>query len=190
MPDGTAMILESRVSPTGSVVRVPVKLNRAEGITSLGFTLNYDSDALRVIAVERGSRLTKDTFSYDTDTLGQVRFGFAMTRGRGPGGTAAVVTFQVIGGDGSVSSLTLSDALVNHSADGPLTVELVGADFRVGAKIQGDGDGDGLVTALDALLALKMASNLLPVDLSLDINNDGKITIDDARSILKMARPS
>ena len=89
-----------------------------------------------------------------------------------------------------MSPLTLSDALVNHSAEGPLTVELVGADFRVGAKVQGDGNGDGLVTAFDALLALKMASNLLAADLALDINNDGKITIDDARTILNMARPS
>ena len=189
IPSGTALILESRSSPTGSIVRVPVKLSKAEGITSLGFTLNYDSDALRVVAVERGSRITKDSFSYDTDTLGQVRFGFAVTRGRGPGGTAAVVEFQVIGAGGSVSPLTLSDALVNHSTDGPLTVELVGADFKVGPKILGDGDGDGLVTAFDALLALKMASNLLAPDLSLDVTGDGKITIDDARIILNLARP-
>ncbi|MCH8297276.1 MAG: hypothetical protein IH873_04355 [Chloroflexi bacterium] len=190
VPDGTALILESRVSATGSIVRVPVKLNRSDGITSLGFTLNYDPNALRVISVERGSRLTEDSFSYNTDTLGQVRFGFAVTKGRGPGGTAAVVEFQVIGTEGSVSPLTLSDALVNHSADGPLTMELVGADFKVGQKVRGDGDGDSLVTAFDALMALKMASNLLAPDLSLDVNGDGKITIDDARIILSLARPS
>ncbi len=189
-PDTTAMILESRVSPTGSIVRVPVKLNKAERVTSLGFTLNYDPDALRVIAVERGSRLNAESFTYDTETLGQVRFGFAVTKGRGPGGTAAVVAFQVIGTEGAVSPLTLSDALVNHSAGDPLTVELVGADFKVGPKVRGDGDGDSLVTALDALLALKMASNLLAPDLSLDINSDGKVTINDARIILSMARPS
>ena len=113
-----------------------------------------------------------------------------MTKGRGPGGTAAVVEFQVIGTEGSVSPLTLSDALVNHSADGPLTMELVGADFKVGQKVRGDGDGDSLVTAFDALMALKMASNLLAPDLSLDVNGDGKITIDDARIILSLARPS
>ena len=90
----------------------------------------------------------------------------------------------------AVSPLILTDASMNHSTLGLLTAELVGADFTVGAKIQGDGNGDSLITALDALLALKMASNLLPPDLSLDVDNDGKITIDDARSILKMSRPS
>ena len=184
------MIVESRVSPLGSIVRVPVGLTKASVITSLGFTLNYDSDSLRVVAVERGSRLTKDSFSYDTDTLGQVRFGFAVTKGSGATGTAAVVSFQVVGAVGSVSPITLSDALVNHRAEGPLTVELVGADFKVGSKIMGDADGDNLITAMDALLALKMASSSSRPDLSLDVNNDGKITIDDARIILNMARPS
>ena len=189
-PASTAMILESRVSLTGSIVRLPVRLHKAGGVSGLRFTLHYDPKALRVIAVERGSRLTEDSFSYDTDTAGQVRFGFAETKGRGPSGTAAVVDFQVIGNEGTISPLTLSDALMNHSTDGPLPVELVGADFKVGPKIKGDGNGDSFVTALDALLALKMASNLWAPDLSLDINNDGKITIDDARSILRMARPS
>lgn len=189
-PDGTAMILESRVSPLGSIVRVPVELSQASGITSLGFTLNYDPNALRVFSVERGSRLTEDSFSYDTDLLGQVQFGFAVTQGSGSSGTAAVVSFQVVGAEGSVSPITLSDALVNHRSESSLPVELVGADFRVGSKILGDADGDSLVTALDALLALKMAAGGTRVDLSLDVNNDGKITIDDARIILNMARPS
>jgi hypothetical protein len=54
----------------------------------------------------------------------------------------------------------------------------------------GDADGDSQITALDALQVLRMASNLQKVDLTLDVNNDGKITIDDARIILNMARPS
>ena len=189
-PETTALILESRVSPAGSTVRVPVKLHKAEGVSSLGFILNYDPEALQLTAVERGSRLTEDSFSYVIDTPGQVRFAIADTKGSSPSGTAAVVEFRVVGAEGIVSPLTLTDASMNHSIHGPLTAELVGADFRVGAKLRGDGNGDTLVTALDALLALKMASDLLPPDLSLDIDNDGEITIDDARSILTMARPS
>ena len=54
----------------------------------------------------------------------------------------------------------------------------------------GDVDGDSNITALDALQVLRMAANLQEVDLSLDVNNDGKVTIADARIILNMARPS
>ena len=152
--------------------------------------MNYDPDSLRVAKVERGSRITEASFSFDADNLGEVRFGFASTKGAVPGGTAAVVEFQVVGSPGTVSPITLSDALVNHNATGPLNMELVGADFKVGPRIIGDADGDSNVTALDALQVLKMAANLQKVDLSLDVNNDGKITIDDARIILNMARPS
>jgi hypothetical protein len=66
----------------------------------------------------------------------------------------------------------------------------VGADFKVGPRTRGDADGDSVITALDALQALRMASDLIKIDLALDVNNDGKITIDDARIILNMARPS
>jgi hypothetical protein len=69
-------------------------------------------------------------------------------------------------------------------------MQLVGADFKVGPRMLGDADGDSQITALDALQVLRMASNLQKVDLTLDVNNDGKITIDDARIILNMARPS
>jgi hypothetical protein len=69
-------------------------------------------------------------------------------------------------------------------------MQLVGADFKVGPRVLGDADGDSQVTALDALQVLRMASNLQKVDMALDVNNDGKITIDDARIILNMARPS
>ena len=84
----------------------------------------------------------------------------------------------------------MSDALVNHQSEEPLTMQLVGADFRVGSKISGDADGDSRVTAIDALMALKIASNQSSrTDLSLDVNNDGKISIEDAQIILNMARP-
>ena len=174
----------------GSTVRVPIMLNEAESITSLGFTMSYDANSLKVVSVERGSRLTEGSFSFDVDTPGEVRFGFAIIRGTASGGTAAVVEFQVVGSEDTVSPITLSDALVNHNSSTPLTMELVGADFKVGPRIRGDADGDSRVTTLDALQVFRMASGLQNIDLALDINDDGKITIDDARIILNMARPS
>jgi len=56
-----------------------------------------------------------------------------------------------------------------------------------GAGGKGDYDGDGKVTELDALAALKMSVGSLPVNLNLDMNGDGKVKADDALSILKMA---
>ena len=83
----------------------------------------------------------------------------------------------------------LSGVVASGSEVARLKSEL-GADFKVGPRVRGDADGDSRVTALDALQVLRMASNLQKIDLALDVNNDGKITIDDARIILNMARPS
>ena len=45
----------------------------------------------------------------------------------------------------------------------------------------------GMSTELDALIALKMAEALLPVDLYMDADGDGQVTRGDARLILKWA---
>ncbi len=187
--DDTALIVESRRATSGSTVKVPVMLNKAQEISSLGFNLNYDPAVLRVVQVLRGSRLSNSTFSHNADVPGVIRFGFAVATGRAEGGSAAVVEFEVIGADGSVSPLTLSDALVSHTSADPLEVQLVGGDLTVGARTVGDGDGDGEITALDALIALQEASQTSEQDLSLDVNGDGKVTEVDARLILILARP-
>ena len=169
---------------------MPITLINADDISSLGFTLDYDPDAFRVIEVIRGSRLTADTFNFAFDNLGQVRFGSATTKGSVSGGTAAVVEFQVTGPQGTVSPMTLSKASGNHDTKGPLNIGTVGADFKVGPRIRGDADGDGKITTLDAFQVLKMATNNNEADLSLDVDDDGKITVKDAKVILNMARPS
>ena len=121
-PVGPTITLESRVAPLGSTLRVPITLINADDISSLGFTLDYDPDAFRVIKVNRGSRLTADTFNFAFDNLGQVRFGSATTKGSVSGGTAAVVEFQVTGPQGTVSPMTLSKASGNHDTKGPLNI--------------------------------------------------------------------
>ena len=188
-PNETALIVESRRAAPGSTVKIPVMLNKAQQISSLGFDLNYDPDVLRVVQVFKGSRLSETTFSHNADVPGVIRFGFAVSTAPAEGGSAAVVEFEVVGTEGNVSPLTLSDALVSHTASDPLDVRLVGGDLTVGARTLGDGDGNGEITALDALIALQEASLTTGQDLSLDVDGDGEVTQVDARLILIMARP-
>ena len=56
-----------------------------------------------------------------------------------------------------------------------------------GAGIKGDYNGDGKVTELDALAALRMSVGSLPMNINLDMDGDGKVTAKDALAILKMA---
>ncbi len=54
-------------------------------------------------------------------------------------------------------------------------------------RLSGDYDGDGKVTARDALAALRMSVNLLTPNPISDMDNDGRVTADDARLILEIA---
>ena len=64
---------------------------------------------------------------------------------------------------------------------------LADGQLSIGPRIVGDGNGDGKVSALDALIAMRMATGLNEVDLALDLDGDGTVTGDDAREILAMA---
>jgi hypothetical protein len=56
------------------------------------------------------------------------------------------------------------------------------------SALLGDGNGDGLCTELDALMALQMAVGLQAPDIAgMDVNGDGQITEVDALQILKWA---
>jgi hypothetical protein len=52
---------------------------------------------------------------------------------------------------------------------------------------KGDCNRDGEITAVDALMALKMSIKSLPADLIADMDDDGRVTSLDAANILKAA---
>jgi hypothetical protein len=189
IPPGPALVVESRTGSTDGTVLVPVVLERAQEVSSLGFTLGYDPAVLEVVSVQRGSRLSPGTFSYDADAPGIIRLGFSSTTGLSTDGSAVAVEFRIVGEDGSTSQLTLSEDLASDFASRRLTLDLVDGEVTIGQRIGGDGNGDGKITVLDALIALKIFGEQSPLDLVMDVNGDGRVTPEDARQILAMARP-
>lgn len=188
-PTGPALIAESRIGSPGRSVLVPFSLQEAKDLTSLGFTLNYDPSVIELVRVMKGARLAPATFSYDGDVPGTVRVGFAATTGSSGGGSAAVMEFRIIGAQGSVSPLILVEVLASDSGGERLPLNLVDGQLTVGQPVLGDGNGDGKITALDGLIALRMFKQLSPEDPVLDVDGDGRVTPEDARQILAMARP-
>ena len=51
----------------------------------------------------------------------------------------------------------------------------------------GDRDGDGRITAADAMCALKMSVGNMQLNIRLDADGNGKVTSGDARVLLKRA---
>ena len=189
LPTGPALIAESRTAAPGRTVLVPFSLQQADGLTSLGFTVRYDPSVLELVSVIRGARLAPSSFSYDSDVPGTVRVGFAETTGFSGGGSAAVVEFRIIGDEGFSSPISLEDVLAGDNTGGRPALSLVDGQLTVGQPVAGDGNGDGKITALDGLIALRMFKNLSPEDPVLDVDGDGIVTPEDARQILAMARP-
>ena len=177
----------SRVAPPGSYVRAPILLTGASNITGLGFSLLYDPEVVEFAGVESGSLLAPADFDYSAQDPGVVRFGFSSSEPITGSGSVAVAVFRAVGDVDSSSPLKFTLGLAADSDGKVVAMALADGELSIGARIAGDGDGDGTVSALDALIAMRMATGLSEVDLALDLDGDGTVTVYDAREILAMA---
>ena len=167
---------------------IPIRLENPDGVHTLEFNLNYDPSVLELVEVQPGSRLSAPRSRYDTDSPGVVRFDLTVSDQLKGNGSAAVVEFKAVGEVGASSALTVKDAMVMDSSGNIRPIEVAEGAFTVGTPAAGDGNGDGKITALDALIALRMSAGIAKVDLFMDVNGDGRVTPTDARQLLSMAR--
>ena len=187
-PTGMALIVESRTVPPGGTVQVPVRLENAQNVGSIGFQLSYDPAVAQVTQVLKGS--LPPTFTSNTQQPGRIIIGFATTEGvSGQKGSAVYVEFKAVGAQGSTCALTLSQIEATDTSGATVPITPVNGALTIGKGTVGDGNGDGKINVLDALMALKMYVKLLGEDLKLDMNQDGRVSPEDARLILEIAKP-
>lgn len=180
-----------RRAKPGETVQVPVYLLNPSGVTNLNATVSYTP---AVAAAQgkpvRGNVLGTALFEANTAEAGIARVGFAGSKPVADSGTLSHITFKAVGmpGDRTVLKVAVTTA---NGADGKLmTAETINGEVLIvgeGGKIPGDADGDGVITASDALSALKMSVKLIPEDKNLDMDRDGSVTSNDARLILMKA---
>ena len=182
------MVVESRTASPDTTVLVPIRLEKASKVSSIGFILKYHPAVAEVVRVYRGSRMSAAAFSYNAEVPGIIRFGAAAAGGVNGDGSAAVVEFRIIGARGSSTPLTLSDTTVGDSGEQAMSIQVAHGRLTVEEPVTGDGNGDGKITAVDALIAMKMFVGLIEEVLVMDVNGDGRVTPDDARQLLTMAR--
>ncbi len=185
------LTFESRSKSSGSTVQIPLTLNgMEEKIGNMDITLSYDSSVLEATEVIKGGLTTDSLFEYNILPDGTIRISLAEKEGFNGDGSIAYVKFNVIGAEGSSSSLQIAAIAANRAEDyEALDIPTNDGVFRVISMEEsiGDGDGDGRFTALDALYALQMAVGKIPEDLAMDMNGDGSVTSLDARKILEIA---
>ena len=182
------MLVETRIASPNTTVLVPIRLEKASKVSSIGFILKYHPAVAEVVRVHRGSRMSAAAFSYNAEVPGIIRFGAAAAGGVASDGSAAVVEFRIIGPRGSSTPLTISGAEVGDSGNQAWSIQVAHGRLKVEEPMTGDGNGDGKITAVDALIAMKMFVGLIKEDLVMDVNGDRRVTPDDARQLLTMAR--
>jgi hypothetical protein len=173
---------------SGETVQVPLYLLNPGGAANVNVTVAYSPSVARAEGkVVRGNALGAALFEANAAETGVVRVGFASSTGLVDSGTLAHIPFVATGrpGDRTVLSVKVTTAhtaagarAVAETIDG--TVIVVGPD----GLVPGDADGDGVLSAADALSALKMSVKLVPERLVLDVDKDGAVTSHDARLIL------
>ena len=186
----TLLSVSNRTGAPGGSVLVPILIEKAEHISQFKFSLGYDPDVLEVVRVYRGSLFAGATFTDDIGKPGVVRMEFFFEDGISGDGSAALVEFRIVGDQGSSSPLTLSEPMSSDSSGVLQFIHRTDGEVAVGDRISGDGNGDGSITTLDALIALRMAAQTQAADLIMDVDGDGQVTQQDAQQILAMAAPS
>ncbi len=183
-----SLVAESRTVAPGDQVTVPVKLQNASDVSSMNFNISYSASVVKVVSVDKGSMLSGISLVANPNESGIIRFGFATEDGVDGTGSIGHIIFEAIGSTGSSSPLTISGMEVTNSSGDAISLGTQDGTVTINSdRLLGDYNGDGLITELDALAALKMSVKLLAEDSILDMDQNGRVTSEDARRILSIA---
>ena len=196
--DRPTIQIGTRRVAAGDTVTVPVWLIEADRLASLNVSVTYQPNVVvSAGAIAKGNLLDRAMFEGNPQERGTIYLGLVQKEGISGTGTIAQIPFKAVGAAGSksplVATVTSSNASTGERAmlitvSG--AIEILGSgntgpDTTQGPRaVPGDADGDGALTAADALLALKMSVRLVPLRLTADMDSDGQVTSNDARLIL------
>lgn len=183
------LIFESRSKAKGTTVQIPIIMRGSgEKIGNIDMALTYNPLVLEAQEAIKGSLSSGSLFDFNIMAPGKIKVSLADKNGFMGDGSVAQVVFKVVGPPGSSTSLDIIDVSANRAEDfATLEIIPISGSFRVTGLEEGKGDcnGDGRLSSVDALCALRMAVGKQDEDLSMDVSNDGKVTSLDARQILR-----
>ena len=170
----------------GGSLSIPVCVEGADKLGNMDFSLTFNPAVLKATGYRPGS-LTASSL-LEANIIGNtVKVAFTDPKGINGDGTLIYIDFQVVGKPGETCVLTPNVTVANEfKTHTPLAISTKPGTFTV-KGLKGDANGDGRITAVDALMALKMAVSILPPDPACDMNGDGRVTSLDATLIREEA---
>lgn len=183
---GTSVYAEDRTMQQGSTVKIPIMVCNANDLANMDLVVSYDTSVLKFRSAEKGGLNANSLFESNMASPGTVMISFASSTGNSGSASIALLSFDVIGSNGSISPIKITVKTASTSSGSSIPVTVSQGTFTTGtpAKVTFDG---GPVTSRDALAALQMAVGKIPIDMKYDVTKDGSVNSGDARAILKIA---
>lgn len=186
--DMPKITVSSAVGAAGGLVKVSISLENNPGITVLRMQVEYDTSRLALVTAEDEGVLGSHIFGDDVTRVPYILYynNNIATENFTVNGTVATLMFRVLDdaelGDAyvRVAALGRYDAM---NADGDeVSFATVDGNIEVSPIIYGDVDGDGSVTARDAMFLSRYIAGY-DVDIlaeAADLDRDGAVTARDA----------
>jgi hypothetical protein len=189
-PSGMAIEVGKVQVKSGETVRVPITLRNSGNVANMNYQVRYNAGIVRPESdAAKGPMLSNAYQSSNIKDSGLIRVGFSQTTGLQGTGVVAELVFRAIGAAGTRTDLPIEVTAINDPGGATLNIDKIPGSIEIfpDVKPPADCDGDGRLTANDALCALQMSVGLIPVNLQVDMDKNGQVTSRDATIILLRA---
>jgi hypothetical protein len=180
---------DKRLVKAGETVQIPVSMLLGANVANINFEVAYDPRVVEVTGGEvKGRFFATALGQMNTGQSGRVLVGFARPDGESGSGTVAYITYKAVGRAGDVTPLTLKVTTINNPGGESLPIDLIHGEIRIvdeNGLTPGSCDGSVTLKESDALCALQMSVQLIPVKPIMDMDKNGDVTSRDATLILQ-----
>ena len=174
----------------GQEVFAPVFLQNPTNVNNMDWVVNYDSKIAQLVepSVLEGN-IPMLAFRANPAQLNRILLGFAEHKPINTGGQLARLRFKAIGAPGTRTPLTLEVKTISDPQLRHLPIKLIHGSIEIVkddlARLKGSCCGQPKLVIEDAICALEMSVELRPVDLIMDMDNNGLVNSDDAAIIAR-----
>ncbi|MBC2762161.1 MAG: hypothetical protein HF970_02390 [ANME-2 cluster archaeon] len=175
----------SASAPTNSTITVPISVANVTDISGIYLELLYNSSVAILSSASTNESFSGSGINLNVDNVDGIT-SIVLTNSNLISTSAETpvidITFIIIGGFGSSTSLDLQNVEFSDAEFNPYTPAVV-VDGQITVGIKGDFNGNGMVDIGDVAMVAFMVAGNVPEDLNADFNGNGRVDIGDAAKI-------